>query len=159
MELRAHLLRSPHLSSSRPGRTPFPAFPAGTACQFRFPANPLMLLFPFKWFQLVNNLISPGKSSFPRPNTLITTTRAHSLKRTADLSHSFQPSVAGIISCFPLPWDHVHAVDARALWRPCPRSHLRSQTGANLLIGFESERSAFPSRSAAAFLLRSHSDL
>lgn len=48
-----------------PGRMPPLAFPVGMARQFVFPPNSVMVVFPFKWFQLINNSIYPPKSSLP----------------------------------------------------------------------------------------------
>lgn len=66
------------------GRMPPLAFPVGMACQFVFPPNSVMVVFPFKWFQLINNWIYPHKSSLPWLNTLTTTIPGRSQKQTAD---------------------------------------------------------------------------
>lgn len=47
------------------GRVPPLAFPGGMARQFLFPPNSVMVVFPFKWLQLINNSIYPPKSSLP----------------------------------------------------------------------------------------------
>ncbi len=67
-----------------PGRIPPLAFPVGMARQFVFPPNSVMVVFPFKWFQPINNSIYPPKSSLPWLNTLATTIPGHFQKATAD---------------------------------------------------------------------------
>lgn len=93
------------------------AFPVAMACQFVFPPIIVMVVFPFKPFQLINNLIYPPNPLFPDWTPLEQQSRAvlksKLLTNQILFSGADEPTIGVITSCFPLTWVEVSYVLSR----------------------------------------------
>lgn len=86
-------------------------FPVAMACQFVFPPIIVMVVFPFKPFQLINNLIYPPNPLFPDWTPLEQQSRAVLKSKLLTNQILFggadEPTIGVITSCFPLTWVEV----------------------------------------------------